>query len=62
MAKHPENFADLDIDIEKLRLKHQVKLHQDLAQQDSIFETIQETHTEVRKLLQGLKEQCSILI
>ena len=62
MAKHPENFADLEINIEKLRLKHQVKLKKDLAQQDSIFETIQETHTECSKLLQELKEQCSILI
>ncbi len=65
MAKHPKNFAALEIDIEKLRQKQQVQKEsflKDLAQQDSILETIEETHTECSKLLQELKEKCSYLI
>ena len=48
MAKHPENFAALDIDIEKVRHKQevqQVNFQKDLAQQNSVLETIEETHS-----------------
>ena len=65
MAKHPENFADLKIDGKKLRETLQAQeanFLKDLARQDSVLETIEETHTKCDKLLQELKEKCSDLI
>ena len=64
MAKHPKNFADLEIDQNKLREKLQAQeanFLKDLAQQDSVLDTIKETHTKCDKLLQELKEKCSDL-
>ena len=61
-ANHPEQFAESEINMEKLRQNREVKLQKGLSEQSSILQTIEETHSECSKLLQQLKEQCSNLI
>ena len=61
-ANHPEQFAESEFNLEKLRQNREVKLQKGLSEQSAILQTIEETHSECSKLLQQLKEQCSNLI
>ena len=61
-ANYPEQFAESEVNLEKLRQNREVKLQKGLSEQSSILQTIEETHRECSKLLQQLKEQCSNLI
>ena len=61
-TKHPIQFSLSEVDLDKIKQKKEDTMRKDLAEQDEILKTIEQTHTECSKRLTQFKEEISELI